>query len=264
MPGLPFLVAIIGPTAVGKTELSLSLAERLGAEIISVDSRQVYRKLDIGTAKATEEERARVPHHLIDVADPVERFSASRFVELSTRAIEEILARRKSVLLVGGTPFYYRALLCGTLTEDLGSDPGIRAHLEKILAREGKAAMHERLRSVDEDSARRIHPNDAVRIVRALEIHTLTGRPASEVFRTRSPLCYPARVLYIGLSRSREEIRKRIADRALVQFEEGFPEEVASLLEEGIDERYPSMQGLGYRELAAFHRGRISLESALE
>lgn len=263
-PELPQLVAIIGPTAVGKTELSLDLAESLNAEIISVDSRQVYRQLDIGTAKATRAERERIPHHLIDVAEPTERFSASRFVELAITAIDGICSRGKTILLVGGTPFYFRALLSGALTANLPSDPGIRLGLEESIRREGKEEMHRRLRALDEETAARIHPNDAVRVVRALEIHALTGHPPSEVFQTREPMTFPARTLYIGLNRSREETRKRICLRALQQFENGFPEEVASLLEKGIDERYPSMQGLGYRELVAFHRGRISLEEALD
>jgi tRNA dimethylallyltransferase len=263
-PELPHLVAIIGPTAVGKTELSLDLAESLNAEILSVDSRQVYRQLDIGTAKATPAERERIPHHLIDVAEPTERFSASRFVELASTAIEEIRSRGKAVLLVGGTPFYFRALLSGALTGNLASDPAIRLGLEDALRREGKEAMHRRLQILDEETAARIHPNDAVRVVRALEIHALTGHPPSEVFRTRAPMAFPARTLYIGLNRDREETRERIYLRAVQQFENGFPDEVASLLEKGIDERYPSMQGLGYRELLAYHRGLVSIEEAME
>jgi len=263
-PELPQLVAIIGPTAVGKTELSLDLAETLNAEILSVDSRQVYRQLDIGTAKATLAERERIPHHLIDVAEPTERFSASRFVELARTAIDGIRSRGKTALLVGGTPFYFRALLSNALTGNLASDPAIRFGLEESLRREGKEEMHRRLRNLDEETAARIHPNDAVRIVRALEIHALTGRPPSEVFRTRAPMAFPARTLYIGLNRNRGETRERIRLRALQQFENGFPEEVASLLEKGIDERYPSMQGLGYRELVAFNRGLISIEEAME
>ena len=263
-PELPQLVAIIGPTAVGKTELSLDLAETLNAEILSVDSRQVYRQLDIGTAKATLAERERIPHHLIDVAEPTERFSASRFVELARSAIDGIRSRGKTALLVGGTPFYFRALLSNALTGNLASDPAIRFGLEESLRREGKEEMHRRLRNLDEETAARIHPNDAVRIVRALEIHALTGRPPSEIFRTRAPMAFPARTLYIGLNRNREETRERIRLRALQQFENGFPEEVASLLEKGIDERYPSMQGLGYRELVAFNRSLISIEEAME
>ncbi len=260
----PRLYAVIGPTAVGKTALSLDLAESLDAEIISVDSRQVYRHLDIGTAKATPDERRRVPHHLIDVAEPTERFSASRFVELARVALEDILKRNKTALLVGGTPFYFRALLSGTLTGGLPSDPAIRAALEGSLRQEGKESLHRRLVQIDPLTASRIHPNDAVRIVRALEIHTLTGQPPSEAFRTREPLVFPAEVLYIGLSRPREELRERIAARARGQMDQGFLEEVASLLTRGVDERYPSMQGLGYRELVAFLRGKTSLENAVE
>lgn len=260
----PRLFAVIGPTAVGKTALSLDLAESLGAEIISVDSRQVYRQLDIGTAKATPEERNRIPHHLIDVAEPTERFSASRFVELARLALDDILARKKAVLLVGGTPFYFSALFSGTLTSGLPSDPGIRVKLEESLKEEGKEALHRRLGQIDPETASRIHPNDAVRIVRALEIFTLTGQPPSEAFRAREPLIFPADVLYIGLSRPRQELRERIAARAREQMKQGFLEEVASLLDRGIDERYPSMQGLGYRELTAFLRGKTSLEEAVE
>ena len=261
---LPKAIAIIGATASGKTDISLELAEEFEGEIISVDSRQVYRKLDIGTAKATRAERARVPHHLIDVAEPTERFSASRFVELASAAVTGILSRRKTVFLAGGTPFYFRALFSGLLTGDLASAPGIRSELEAALQREGNLRMHERLRSADPETAARIHPNDSVRLVRALEILAVTGEAPSEVFRGRGRMGLEADVLYIGLSRGREDLRKRIALRAARQFDEGFPEEVASLLAEGLDERYPCMQGLGYRDLAAFHRGRVSLAEALE
>lgn len=260
----PKAIAIIGPTASGKTDTSLELAEEYDGEIISVDSRQVYRKLDIGTAKATRAERDRIPHHLIDVAEPTERFSASRFVELASAAIAGIRSRGKTLFLAGGTPFYFKALFSGFLTGDLASVSETRSELEAALQREGNLRMYERLRAADPETAARIHPNDSVRLVRALEILAVTGKPPSEVFRSRERMGLEADVLYVGLSRDREELRKRIALRAARQFEEGFPEEVASLLAEGIDERYPCMQGLGYRDLVAFHRGRVSLEEAME
>ncbi len=263
-PYPPRLTAIIGPTAVGKTALSLDLAQELGAEIISVDSRQVYKRLDIGTDKIAIEERRGVLHHLLDVAEPTDRFSASRFVELASLAIREIQSRGKTILLVGGTPFYFRALLSGTLTEGLAPSPAIREELEKKVKSEGLEKMHRQLQLIDSEAASRIHPHDAVRIVRALEIHAITGLPPTAVFQERKNLAFPAEVLYIGLNCSREILRERIDKRAHEQFERGFPEEVAFLLEMGIDERYPSMQGLGYRELVAYHRGMISLEEARE
>ena len=260
----PKAIAVIGATASGKTDISLELAEQFDGEIISVDSRQVYRKLDIGTAKATRDERARIPHHLIDVAEPTERFSASRFVEFASSAITGILSRGKTVFLAGGTPFYFRALFSGLLTGDIASAPEIRSELEAALQREGNLRMHERLQAADPETAGRIHPNDSVRLVRAMEILAVTGEAPSEVFRGRRRMGLEADVLYVGLSRDREDLRKRIALRAARQFEEGFPEEVASLLAEGIDERYPCMQGLGYRDLVAFHKNRISLDEAME
>ncbi|MDO4952455.1 MAG: tRNA (adenosine(37)-N6)-dimethylallyltransferase MiaA [Synergistaceae bacterium] len=257
------LVAIIGQTAVGKTEFSLKLAKKLNAEIISVDSRQVYRHLNVGADKISAEIRAVIPHHLIDVAEPDEIFSAADFAALAQKAIKEIKAINKTPLLVGGTPFYYKALL-GTLHEDLPKDETLRKELEREIEEKGLAALHAELESVDPVSAARIHPNDPVRTMRAVEIYRLTGKPAGWWYEHQNRKEPPYDILYIGLTRNRDELYENIAKRVRQQFENGYPEEVRWLLEHGCDEKLPALQGFGYRELVNYLKGRCTYEEALE
>jgi len=257
------LIAIIGQTAVGKTELSLALAEKLNAEIISVDSRQVYRHLNVGTDKVSKETMARIPHHLIDVAEPDEIFSAADFAELAARAIEDIRSRGKTPLLAGGTPFYYKALL-GTLHEDLPKSAELRAELEKEIEEKGLAALHTELEKIDPVSASKIHQNDPVRTMRAIEIYRLTGKTASWWYEHQKPADSPYDIFYIGLTRNREELYANIAKRATKQFENGYPQEVKWLLDQGYSEKLPALQGFGYRELVQFIKGNCSYEEALE
>ncbi|MGI6252614.1 MAG: tRNA (adenosine(37)-N6)-dimethylallyltransferase MiaA [Aminivibrio sp.] len=260
------VAAIVGPTAVGKTALSLTLAGRLGAEIISVDSRQVYRYLDVGSDKASHEIRKEIPHHMIDVADPDEVFSAAEFVERARSAVYRIMNRGRVPLFVGGTPFYCEALFKGMLSDGAPRDEGLRRELEEFAAGEGREALFRRLAAVDPESAGRLHVNDVRRVVRALEIHTLTGMAQSEWFRGREKMSGREEfdVLYIGLNRERKLLFKAIERRVGEQFSGGFPEEVKWLLDQGYDERFPSMQGFGYRELVEHFRGKITLEEAAE
>jgi tRNA dimethylallyltransferase len=258
------VVAIIGPTAVGKTDLSLDLAERLGAEVISVDSRQVYRYMDVGTDKASPATRRRVPHHLIDIADPDETFTAASFAELAEKAAERVLSRGRVPLFVGGTPFYYNTLFHEALSDGLPSDRETRARWEAFARSEGSEALHRKLAEADALTAARLHPNDARRVSRALEIFELTGVPPSRLYAEREKKRARFDVLYIGLVRPRAELYANIAARAKRQFESGYPEEVEWLMDRGFDERFPSMQGFGYRELAAWRRGTLTLEEALE
>lgn len=258
-------IGIIGPTAVGKTRISLGLAEKLKAEIISVDSRQVYRYLDIGTDKVSVETRHHILHHAIDVADPDELFSAADFVSIADAAEKRIASRGRIPLLVGGTPFYYQAFLGGLLAPGLPRDWELRRKLAAESMGKGRSSLYERLRQVDPESAARIHPNDFVRIERALEIYELTGEPASKrrlegLQETKNKKS----ILFIGLVRQREALRKNIEARVREQFRKGFPEEVKWLLDQGFSPDLPSLQGFGYRELVAFHRGALSLEEALE
>lgn len=257
------LVAIIGPTAVGKTEFSFRLAEDLGAEILSVDSRQVYRYMDVGTDKASSEMRRRIVHHVLDMVDPDEPYSAAEFAAAAGAAITRLRARGRVPLLVGGTPFYYRALLDGILTEDLPRSWEVRRRLEDEAGRVGREALHRRLAELDPPSSARIHPRDLRRVVRALELFELTGRPATETYREGALSAAPYAVLYIGLLRPREELYRRINERVRRQFASGFPEEVAWLLEHGFDESMPALQGFGYRELVAYHRGECTFEEAM-
>lgn len=257
-------VALIGPTAVGKTALSITIAERLNAEIISVDSRQVYRYMDIGTDKISPALRHEIPHHMIDIADPDEKFTVSDFAEKTSQAAARIYARKKIPLFVGGTPFYYNALFHASLNEDLPSDEDIRGKYEALANSQGAELLHMRLAEVDPSTAEKLHKNDIQRVTRALEIWDLTGKAPSQIYSEGTKRDYGFDVLYIGLSRSREELFDRIEIRLEQEFSQGFVEEVAWLLEHGYDEKFNPLKGLGYRELIDYHKGKISLDTALE
>ena len=258
------VVAFIGATAVGKTALSISVAERLRAEIVSVDSRQVYRYMDVGTDKVSRSLRAEIPHHMIDIADPDEKFTVSDFAEKTSQAVLRIYSRKKIPLFVGGTPFYYNALFHASLNSDLPSDESVREKYETLANSQGAELLHMRLAEIDPATAERLHKNDVKRVTRALEIWDLTGKAPSEIFRDGEKRDYGFDVLYIGLSRSREELFSRIAIRLEQEFSSGFPEEVEWLLKNGFDDRFNPLKGLGYRELIDCHRGKITLNEALE
>ncbi|MBR0167443.1 MAG: tRNA (adenosine(37)-N6)-dimethylallyltransferase MiaA, partial [Synergistaceae bacterium] len=175
-------VALIGATAVGKTALSLSVAEKLNAEIISVDSRQVYRYMDVGTDKVSASLRREIPHHMIDIADPDEKFTVSDFAQRASQAVSRIYARKKIPIFVGGTPFYYNALFHAALNEDLPSDSDVRGKYEALANSQGAELLHMRLAEVDPDTAERLHKNDIQRVTRALEIFELTGKAPSQIY----------------------------------------------------------------------------------
>ena len=258
------VAALIGPTAVGKTDLSLELAEKLNAEVISVDSRQVYRYMDVGTDKVSPTTRREILHHAIDVADPDESFTVASFVELAKDAVKRILSRGRTPLFVGGTPFYYNALFHAALNVSLPCDPATRRRYEQLAESEGADVLHRMLSEIDAVTATRLHPNDVRRVSRALEIYDLTGTPPSRLYHEGEKSRSEMDVLYIGLNRPRTELFKNIEARVRKQFSSGYPEEVTWLIENGFDERFPSMQGFGYRELCAWYRGTMSLEEALE
>ena len=258
----PRLICIVGPTGVGKTGMALELAGRWGGEIISADSMQVYRYMDIGTAKPTAEERARIPHHLLDVVDPDEPFDASRYIELAHGAINRLHRQGKPVFIVGGTGLYVRALL-GGLIDGPGADEVLRRELKAEMKRFGREYLHERLRASDPRAAARIHPHDGIRIVRALEVLELTGR--SIVDHQQEHLFREARyeALRIGLELDRQRLNDRIDRRAEKMVADGFAQEVCRLLDMGYGESLKSMQSLGYRHMASFLAGRQSLEEAI-
>jgi tRNA dimethylallyltransferase len=253
------LTVIAGPTAAGKSALSLEVAERTGAEIVSADSQAVYRHFDLGTAKPDAAALARVRHHLVSVVDPAERFSAAKFQGLADAAIRDAFARGRRVLVVGGTGLYIRVLLHGLSSGT--PDLELRARLEADATRLGPEAMHARLAAVDPTSARRIAVADTLRVVRALEIREVTGQPASTVQNAHGffPIRYPYTLWF--LDPPREALAKAIATRTKAMFAAGLVEEVAALVRRGYREA-PAMASVGYRQALAVVEGRISLAEA--
>ena len=255
------LIVLAGPTASGKTALALRLAERLGAEIVSADSQQVYRYFDIGTAKPTAAELARVRHHLVSVVEPNERFSAAEFQRLADAAIAGIQSRGKRVVVVGGTGLYLRILLHGVISAP-GANAKLRQQLDEEAARKGTAALHQRLAKVDPATAATVKPTDLVRIIRALEIHTSTGVPVSEQRRRHGFMenRYPF-VLYV-LSPPRDELYRAIDERAKAMFAGGLLDEVRSLVQRGFRDAAP-MRSVNYVKALAVVEGRLSLEEGI-
>jgi tRNA dimethylallyltransferase len=254
------LIVIVGPTAVGKTELSIRLAERLDGEIVSADSRLFYRGMDIGTAKPTAAERARVPHHLIDVADPDETWSLPVFQKAAAEAITEIHRRGRLPFLVGGTGQYVHAVTHAWTPPPVVPDPGLRAVLEKLNRLNGCEWLHTRLRLIDPVSAANIDPRNARRTIRALEVIFSTGKPASE---QRGQGKSPYHLLTIGLIRPRPELYARIDARIEAMFAAGFLDEVRSLLEKGYSPDLPTMSAIGYRECIEVIQGRLEIGEAI-
>jgi tRNA dimethylallyltransferase len=257
----PPLVVLCGATATGKTALSLELAERFNGEIVSADSRQVYRWLDIGTAKATAEERRRVPHHLLDMVDPDEEFTVADFARLGRAAIDRIHRRGRWPFLVGGTGLYLRVLTDG-LAATPAADPVLRGTLLQQEEQEGPGSLHRRLQEIDPILAGRLAPGDLLRIVRALEVHVLTGRRLSELQAEHAFGERPYRLLKIGLDLPREQLYRRIDERVLQMLAAGLPEEVLELLRRGFAPGLKAMRTIGYREWIAHLQGGGSAEEA--
>ncbi len=259
----PRLVVLAGPTAAGKTEAGIRLARLADAEIVSADSVQVYRRLDIGSAKPTLEQRAVVRHHLIDVADPDETMSAARYASLAHEAIADILARGRRVVVVGGTGLYLRALLHG-LVPTPPADPAVRRRLREYERTHGPGALHARLAEVDPQAASRIHPADLVRLERALEVWELTGRPLSELQRAHSFCEQRYEALFLVLDPGKEELEARIRARVEEMYRQGLLEEVAGLLADGYPAALPALRSPGYRQAVACVLGRIPEQEAKE
>jgi len=259
----PFLPVICGPTAVGKTALALDLAEYFDGEIISADSRQVYRLMDVGTAKPSQAEQDRVKHHLIDVAWPNEEFHAARFVSLAEAAVNDICRRGKRPFLVGGTGLYIRALTEGLLQAP-SADPELRQHLQKRADEEGSPALHSELARVDPESASRLHPNDLIRIVRALEVFEQSGSSISTLQDEHGFKGQPYRIVKICLNLDRADLYERINQRAEVMFEQGLLEEAEALLQAGYDTTLKSLRTIGYRQAFALLRHEMTRDEALD
>ena len=266
VPARPPVVVVTGPTSAGKTALAIELAEKFGGEIVNADSMQVYRFMDIGTAKPTPEQRARVPHHLIDVVTPDVPYNAGRYVVEARRAASGIHARRKIVVLTGGTGLYIRAFLEGLLAAG-AADPGLRERLEREDARaraEGRPQLlHERLRAVDPEAAARIHPNDARRIIRALEIVQHTGQPSAWLREAQRCADRPYRALQIALDPGRETLDRRIDAACARMLEAGLLREVRGLCERRYGAELAPMQAIGYRHLLPVVQGADTLRNAL-
>jgi tRNA dimethylallyltransferase len=251
------LVAVVGPTAVGKTALAIRLAEALDGEVVSADSRLFYRGMDIGTAKPTLAQRGRVPHHLIDIADPDETVGLAEYVRLARRAIGEVHARGKLALLVGGSGQYVRALIEGWSVPRVQPRPELRQELEAQAAEKGAQALHARLAQVDPAAAERIDARNVRRVVRALEVYLVTGQPISEQQRRRPP---GYRVVQIGLTMPRAELYARADVRVGLMMAQGLEQEVRALLEKGYGWQLPAMSGLGYGQFRPYCEEEAPLE----
>lgn len=256
------LLVIVGPTAVGKTELSLGLANHFQGEIISGDSMQVYRGMDIGTAKATPEERAMVPHHLIDIREPDEEFSVMEFQDLVIPLISEINLRDRLPIIVGGTGLYIESITHRFHFANAGQDEGLRQKFQDFAEQYGKEMLHQKLADIDPTTAERLHPNDVKRVIRALEIYHLTGEKMSS-FQERSEQS-PYELCMIGLTMERALLYQRIDNRVDQMIKQGLIEEVKQLLDIGFVPHMSAMQGLGYKELIPYIEGSQGLEEAVE
>jgi tRNA dimethylallyltransferase len=251
------LIVVVGPTAVGKTALGIEIGERFQGEIISSDSRQFYRWMDIGTATPTVDERARVPHHLINIADPDETVGLAQFLTLARAAIRDVHQQERLPIVVGGTGQYIRGLLRGWRVPDVPPDPELRAELEA----QSEDALWEKLMALDPDAAEFVDKPNLRRVVRALEVCIKSGQPFSELRRRVPP---PYRVLQIGLTMEREALYARADARVDAMIEAGLVEEVRALLDNGYDWSLPSMSGLGYSQLKPYFEGEATLEEAIE
>jgi len=257
------ILIVVGPTASGKTDLAVRIAEQVDGEIVNADSMQVYRRMDIGSAKPSPELRGKVPHHLLDIVDPDEPFTAADFRREARRTIAGIHGRGKRAILSGGTGLYIKALTRG-LAESPGSDRTIRDELKRQAEAEGNEELHRRLALVDPHTARRLHPNDRLRVIRALEVFRITGRPLSELhgehrFATSSYSC-----MKLGLAPDRAELYANIDKRVEWMIGNGLVEEVKSLLSSGYGPMLKPMRSLGYRQICSFLAGEYSLDGAIE
>ena len=257
------LIILTGPTAVGKTKLSIELAKAVNGEIISADSMQVYKRMDIGTAKIRPEEMQGVPHHLIDILEPSEEFNVVLFAEYAKKAMAECFQKGKIPILTGGTGFYIQAVLYDIDFTENDDDKSYRENLEQIAKEQGAEFLHNMLRNVDEKAAQEIHPNNIKRVIRALEFYEKSGRKISEHNEEQRQKESPYNYAYFVLNDDRALLYDRINLRVDMMLEQGLVTEVKGLLEEGIPTTAVSMQGLGYKEIASFLKGEYTYEEAV-
>jgi tRNA dimethylallyltransferase len=255
------LLAIVGPTGVGKSQLALRLAQAFSGEIVNADSRQIYRYLDVGTAKPSPQERALVPHHLIDIVNPNENFSLAQYQQLALKAIESIQQRDKLPIVVGGSGQYVWSVLEGWGIPQVAPDPEFRQSLEEKAARGGEEELHNELASVDPEAAERIDPRNVRRTIRALEVYRETETPFSQLQRKEAP---PFNTLVIGLTTDREELYRRIDSRVDRMIEQGLVEEVKQLASRGFSFDMTAISSIGYKQIALFLKGEITLAVAIQ
>ncbi|MFT9486166.1 MAG: tRNA (adenosine(37)-N6)-dimethylallyltransferase MiaA [Tepidibacillus sp.] len=256
------LLVIVGPTAVGKTDLSIEIALHFQGEIISGDSMQVYKGMDIGTAKIRVEEMKGIPHYLIDEFNPDYAFSVAEFQEIATARISEINRRDHLPIIVGGTGLYIKSVTHQYQFSKASMNESFRSEWYHYLEIHGKKALHQKLADIDLQTAKKLHVNDVKRIIRALEVYYQTGKTMSQLLKEQQ-LKIPYHLLMIGLTMDREKLYDRINRRVDLMLEQGLVEEVEKLLELGYDERYTSMQGIGYKEIISYLKGDLSLEEAV-
>lgn len=254
----PKIIIICGPTGIGKTAVAIELARHFKGQIIGADSMQIYKYMDIGTAKPTAEEQARVVHHLVDIVAPDEPFDAARYARRARRVIVELCQRRIMPFVVGGTGLYIKALLCGLFNDGV-SDPQIRAKLEAEADTHGIDYLHQRLRRLDPETAKRLHPNDTYRILRALEVVEASGKSIARHHREHAFAEQPFESLKIGLDMDRELLYERINQRVEAMLAAGFLGEVKALLAKGYTADLKAMQSIGYRHLMDTIQGRLTL-----
>lgn len=257
------LIILTGPTAVGKTALSIGLAKAVDGEIISADSMQVYRKMNIGTAKIQQSEMQGVRHHLIDILDPGEDFNVVLFKKYALEAMKDIYSRGKIPVVVGGTGFYIQALLYDINFEDNGNDMSYREELQTLAAEHGNSYIHDMLAGVDPESAEKIHENNVKRVIRALEFYKKTGTKISEHNEAESQKESPYNFEYFVLNDDRQKLYDRIDRRIDIMLEDGLLDEVKSLVDEGYSRDLVSMQGLGYKEMIDYIQERYTLDEAV-
>lgn len=255
------LVAIVGPTGIGKSRLALRLAQAFQGEIISADSRQVYRKMDIGTAKPTVEELAGVPHHLIGVIDPEEPFSLAIFLQIARKAIDDIHQRGNLPFLVGGTGLYVRAVLEGWQPPAISPDEDFRYNIEKRITEKSADEIYRELVNTDPDAAAKIASRNVRRVTRALEVHAKAGKAFSQLGGKITPAFVP---YIIGLTAERPELYRRVDRRVDEMIEKGLIPEVENLMKSGYDFNLPSMSGIGYKQIGQYLKGELTLEAATQ
>ncbi|WP_195268613.1 tRNA (adenosine(37)-N6)-dimethylallyltransferase MiaA [Eubacterium sp. 1001713B170207_170306_E7] len=259
----PKIAVLVGPTACGKTDTAVELAKKLGGEIISADSMQIYRQMTIGTAKPTEEEMQGVPHHLIDCVDPDEEYSVARFKAEALERIGEILSRGRQPIVAGGTGLYINGLTLPWGFREKDTDERVRERLAREVEEMGKEAFYERLKAVDPATATTLHPNNVKRMIRAYEIYEVTGKPKSSLDMEAAKEELPYDYVLLGISMDRARLYERINRRIDMMVRDGLVDEVKSLLDQGYTQDLLSMKAIGYKEFLPYLKGEMPLEEAL-